>query len=788
MLRTVGLLLACTCILVACNKKDHASVEGQGAALDRPADQPKAFENFATHFDLWEHAHLAEIEHHGLYIEFGGAARHKYTYGDWRSGFGKDGSVGADAFTFANAASSRLYFHLDRAEALTLRLRMKPVCKDAACSGFATSLVSVYVNNHSEPLPAIRFSGNDFKDYDVSIPPERLVAGENRLMLRFGGTAVVNGETVAAALASVRVIPGAPEAGATFSAPRYAELRTEAQVGGVQRRALAVRTPSTLTFYVKVPASGKLGFGVGVAGDKPKSVRGKVVVTPEDGKPQTLFQEQLGASWRDQVLPLDAFAGKLVRLDLSAEGELGMGRVAWSTPALLVPQSKLAKPAKTAKNVVVVLIDTMRARSLKPFNPQTRVKTPVLDKIAQEGAVFEAAQAPENWTKPSTASLLTGLYPATHGAKTDAAAVPKAATLLSESLKEAGFSTASFIANGYVSDKFGFNQGWDKYTNYIREKKSTDAENVFKDAGDWIEKHKDERFFAYVHTIDPHVPYDPPDEFLSMYKKGEYVGPVAPRKTPEQLAEAKKVPPKISFSAADKQYLKDLYDGEVSYHDRYMGLFVERLAKLGLYDDTVFVITADHGEEFDEHGSWGHGHSVYQELLWIPYIVRFPGVVPAGKRISEAVSSMTVYPTVLEAVGVAAPSMLEDRSVLSWLRGAPPPAVPVAFSDFLDDRRVIRSGRWKLILRGTNETLFDLATDPTEQKELERSKHPIAARYTTLMLGQFLGARDRRNWLGAGQGQGVKLERENAAIDDTLREQLKAIGYAGDGPTAGDTH
>jgi len=126
--------------------------------------------------------------------------------------------------------------------------------------------------------------------------------------------------------------------------------------------------------------------------------------------------------------------------------------------------------------------------------------------------------------------------------------------------------------------------------------------------------------------------------------------------------------------------------------------------------------------------------------------------------------------------------------VLTWVRGGAQPAVPVAFSDFLDDRRVIRVGRWKLILRGTNETMFDLQSDPTEQKELDRSKHPIAARYTTLMLGQFLGARDRRHWLGGSQGQGVKLEKENAAIDDTLREQLKAIGYAGDGPTPGDTH
>ena len=207
-----------------------------------------------------------------------------------------------------------------------------------------------------------------------------------------------------------------------------------------------------------------------------------------------------------------------------------------------------------------------------------------------------------------------------------------------------------------------------------------------------------------------------------MYKKGEYTGQVSPRKTPDQLAEAKKTPPKITFSAADKQYLKDLYDGEVSYHDHYLGLFVERLKKLGLYDDTVFVVTADHGEEFDEHGSWGHGHSVYQELLWIPYILRLPGVVPAGKRISEAVSSMSIFPTVLDAVGVAPPNVLEDRSVLPWVRGGPPPAVPVAFSDFLDDRRVIRAGRWKLILRGTNETMFDLQSDPTEQKELDRSQ------------------------------------------------------------------
>jgi choline-sulfatase len=771
------LLLVVFGCAVACGKKDAESTPGPVAQGDRPADQPKAFLEYATHLDLWEHAHLAEIDHHGLYIEFGGQQRAKYTYGEWRSGFGKDGAAGADAFSYANADSSRVYFHVDKVEPLTLRLRMKPI---------GTGVVTPYLNG--EALPAVRFDGQDFKDYDVAVPVEHVDAGENRLMLRFGGTTVVNGESLAAAIASIRVAPGTLAQTATeYSAPHFGELRTEIAVGGVQRRALAVRAPTTLSWYLEVPKGGKLGFGVGLSGDKQKGVKARIRITPEGGAAKDVFSADLKPEWRDEVVGLDAYVGKVVRIDMVADGQPGPGRVAWSTPALLVPPKDVGKPKKNAKNVVVLLIDTMRARSLKAFNPNSRVKTPVLDKIAAEGALFEAAQSPENWTKPSTASILTGLYPATHGAKTDGAMVPKGATLLSEALKEAGFATGSFIANGYVSDKFGFKQGWDYYTNYIREKKTTDAENVFKEAGDWVEQHKDERFFAYVHTIDPHVPYDPPEEFLGMYMKQPYAGVVSPRKTPDQLAEAKHTPPKINFTSADKQYLRDLYDGEVSYHDHYLGLFVERLKKLGLYDDTVFVITADHGEEFDEHGSFGHGHSVYQELLWVPFMVRLPGVVPAGTRIPQAVSTLGVFSTVLDAVGVPVPTQAEEKSYLPWIRGAAAPAAPVAFSDFLDDRRVVRAGRWKLILRGTNETFFDLETDPTEQKELNRAKYPVASRYTTIMLGQFLGAKDRRSWLRGG-GQGQKLEKEDANIDETLREQLKAIGYAGDGPHAADTH
>ena len=132
----------------------------------------------------------------------------------------------------------------------------------------------------------------------------------------------------------------------------------------------------------------------------------------------------------------------------------------------------------------------------------------------------------------------------THGTKEDASSLPDAALMVSEVYKEAGFATATFLANGYVSDRFGFDQGWDHYTNYIREQRNTNASNVFGEAEAWIEKNKDGRFFVYIQTIDPHVPYDPPDRFLKMYDPKPYNGQVKNRRTHLMLDEAKKNPKK----------------------------------------------------------------------------------------------------------------------------------------------------------------------------------------------------------------------------------------------------
>ncbi|MFA9412013.1 MAG: sulfatase, partial [Deltaproteobacteria bacterium] len=699
----------------------------------------------------------------GWYVDFGTPAQSKYTVGDWRSGWvgkGVDGDT-----TYAHVGMrGRVYFEADRPAPLVARIRLR---------AHGTQALTPYLNN--KQLKSIHLGkGDGFVDYDIDLPEENVQAGENYLLVTFGGTVPIDGQDVSVAVDSIWIRKQS-ESSKTARAPAYDSLVAIVRLGDEERQAIALSRKSTLRYHVLVPANGSLGFGVGVEGegDAPFSI-----AVTADGQPTTqVFTGMASGAWTDHKVDLSRFAGETVRVDLSAEGQ-GTGRLAWNSPRILVPAVP-ERNLEPAKNVVVVVIDTLRADKLRPFNPQTRVKTPAIDQFASDGAVFELAQAPENWTKPSVASILTGLHPQTHQQKTGDAALPSSAELLSEHLQGEGFATGGFIANGYVSDRFGFDQGWDDYTNYIREEKSTEAKDVFDDAGNWIEAHKDGRFFAYIQTIDPHVPYDPPGKYLQMYDPSEYAGQIRPRMTGDLLEKAKRNPPQVVFDASDKRRLEALHDGEITKHDHFFGAFLERLSALGLANDTLIVVTSDHGEEFDDHGSWGHGHSVYQELLHVPLMFRLPNRVPAGTKVGEAVSTLDISATVTDLLGVPAMAHNEGHALVGLMLGEAPSQPAVAFSDFQDDRRVITTGRWKLILRGNlTSTMFDLVADPLEKNQLDASAFPIGRRYSRMLLGQFLGASDRGDWLSADQKGGTQLERENAEMDDTIRDQLRALGYA----------
>jgi len=733
------------------------------AGCSRGGSKPDPFAGLETHSDLTALRHLAEVNDGGWYVDFGTPAQSKYTVGDWRSGWvgkGVDGDT-----TYAHVGMrGRVYFEADRPAPLVARIRLR---------AHGTQALTPYLNN--KQLKSIHLGkGDGFVDYDIDLPEENVQAGENYLLVTFGGTVPIDGQDVSVAVDSIWIRKQS-ESSKTARAPAYDSLVAIVRLGDEERQAIALSRKSTLRYHVLVPANGSLGFGVGVEGegDAPFSI-----AVTADGQPTTqVLTGMASGAWTDHKVDLSRFAGETVRVDLSAEGQ-GTGRLAWNSPRILVPAVP-ERNLEPAKNVVVVVIDTLRADKLRPFNPQTRVKTPAIDQFASDGAVFELAQAPENWTKPSVASILTGLHPQTHQQKTGDAALPSSAELLSEHLQGEGFATGGFIANGYVSDRFGFDQGWDDYTNYIREEKSTEAKDVFDDAGNWIEAHKDGRFFAYIQTIDPHVPYDPPGKYLQMYDPSEYAGQIRPRMTGDLLEKAKRNPPQVVFDARDKRQLEALHDGEITKHDHFFGAFLERLSALGLANDTLIVVTSDHGEEFDDHGSWGHGHSVYQELLHVPLMFRLPNRVPAGTKVGEAVSTLDISATVTDLLGVPAMAHNEGHALVGLMLGEAPSRPAVAFSDFQDDRRVITTGRWKLILRGNlTSTMFDLVADPLEKNQLDASAFPIGRRYSRMLLGQFLGASDRGDWLSADQKGGTQLERENAEMDDTIRDQLRALGYA----------
>ncbi|MCB9591465.1 MAG: sulfatase [Sandaracinaceae bacterium] len=724
-------------------------------------DRPAQAASLAMQSDLLELSHLADIDHHGLFIDFGGPARAKYTVGNWGSGWGADGADGDVTFTYAGD-TARVYFPSARATELTLRLSVRPV---------GSHRMQVYMNGES--IRGVVLGDDDqFADYDVRIPAEHVQAGENYLLLRFGGTRDVDGAAVAAAVGSIRVIEGTPDPNEDFAPPQWDTLVSAVELGGLERRALAFRAPTTLSYYLEVPDGGRLVFGLGAEGT---GAMARVFVTPEGGERNEIFHARPGPSWSDQALSLGGYSGQVVRLELEVSGDTA-GRVAWSTPSIMVEPPEVMERPEPAQNVVVLLVDTLSAQRLRAYNPSSPVQTPHLDRFAQAGVVFEQAQSAENWTKPSCASVLTGLTPMTHGAKTSEARLPDSAELVSEAFHAEGFATGSFIANGYVSDRFGFDQGWDSYNNFIRDGRSTEAEAVFREAGNFIEQHRDGRFFVYIQTIDPHVPYDPPGSFLGMYDSSDYSGRVQPRQTADLLEQAKRG--RITFNEADQVRLEALHNGEISYHDHFFGEFLARLESLGVAEDTLVIVTADHGEEFQEHGSYGHGHSIFQELIGVPLMIRMPGG-PAGRRVAHTVSTMNVAQTALDLAGIQGMARAEGRSLVPDMLGAVPVGPQVAFSDFQEIRRVARSGRYKLVTRSNlSSVIFDLEADPSEQHEREVAEMPIAGRYTRILLGQYLGATNRGQWLRAQQEALGPLETEEADMDDTIRAQLRALGYA----------
>jgi choline-sulfatase len=785
-----GALLPNAVLLASCNEGKSPTSEKLAAAAVGPVKAEKTAQWAAkpTGLSLVDRLNMATLRRGGVFIDFGTTDYFKYTLGKWRTGWGRNTVKEGVSFTSALGTTGRIYFPWYAKTDAVFKIRL---------AARKAKIASVYINN--KPLSKIDFKSQDWASYSLTIPKSMLTPGDNYLLLRWGNDAIAANDA-AAWVDYIHFEEAGAKAGDAAPLPTQQSIAATADLSDEEKKvpAITLYPGFTLSYYLQIPDAGlkpELGFYMkaprtGKAGT-PAGPGGKLslkAVSDKNQEVELLKEDVAGGSpktFDPRGIDLAALGGQIVRLDVALEAPPAAPfKVTLAKPAIYVEGKNFDKPPavvrgkdrKTAKSAILLMIDTLRADHTHCYGAKN-IKTPVLDRLAEEGAMFERFSAVEDWTKPSCATMLTGLYPNTHKAQTESAVLSKSVAMVSEEMKSRGLTTGAFIANGYISEKFGFKRGWDYYENYIREKKPTEAEHVFHKAAEWIDKVRDKRFFAYIHTIDPHVPYSPPEDFIKLYDSKPYDGPIKPRMSHVQLEEIKKGSLKVS--ERDKQRIEALYKGEISYHDKYLGSFMQRMADMGLLEDTLLIITADHGEEFWEHGSVGHGHSIFQELVHVPFVVFWKGVVPAGRRVADNHDHAVIVPTLMDGLSLDAPDYLEGTSILPKAVGLDEKYPHAGFSTHQNERMGVWSDRVKLQMNGpVNTYLYDMAKDPDCKNNVYKN-HPVSLRYMRTLLGLFMGSPDRKDWkstaLLAEKQLDVKVE--EVEWDDELKKQLQKLGY-----------
>jgi arylsulfatase A-like enzyme len=485
----------------------------------------------------------------------------------------------------------------------------------------------------------------------------------------------------------------------------------------VTRRVLLASPPSLYRFAVQIPQDARLSFACGITERSEDGPPVEFRISLRRGSQQeTLYSQVLDPrsrrehrGWVPALVELGRFAGKHAELILETRGEReGVKRAYWGSPALTSPRHE-------APLVVLYLVDTLRADHTGPYG-YGRDTTPALSAFARDAVVFESAIAQASWTKPSVASIFTSQLAGQHRVVQLRDRLNEAATTLAEMLQAKGYATGAAIANSVIYLKGGnFEQGFDYFAGLhgpSGPSKLVDAAPVVDAALSWIDARAGFPTFVYVHTMDPHVPYAPPPPFDRKFEPAPLPGRAA-------------TDPRTDYAeAADRERLIAQYDGDVAYGDREFGRFVAALKARGLYDRALFIFTADHGEEFLDHGQWLHGRSVFDELIRVPLLVKLPGGQHSGKRVAQQVRTVDLLPTILEAVGlpVPQPPAIAGRPLQAVIEGRAPE--PVAVAEISHRGFVAHAARTRLdkyVQRFSpehGELYFDLAADPKEARSV----------------------------------------------------------------------
>ena len=528
------------------------------------------------------------------------------------------------------------------------------------------------------------------------------------------------------------------------------------------RTALIAPAPTLLRYRVAVPERASLRFGAGV--EPPDRIdpaaRGVRFTVRVDER--RVFSRVLNPQahrhdrkWTDERIDLGPWAGREVTLELSTDvdgpAESIVGTPGWSGVRVVRAYERARQRAAPDRpNVLVLLVDTLRADHLGCYGAGPS-PSPNLDRLAERGLLFEQAIAQAPWTTPSVATLLTGLHPRSHGVvawpfSKPAARPENGSTVLPDLLPTlparaamAGITTVGVSANPLVSRTTNFARGFETFVEFewnAERDATARADEVNAAFLRWVGRNRGRRFLGYLHYMDVHEPYWPPAEFRPPVPDG--VRSAVARGRLAGIAERVNWSTGPPLATAEVQHLRNLYDGGIRFWDFELQRLLDGLTALGVRDSTIVVVTADHGEEFQEHGKLTHGPDLYDELLHVPLVVVGPGVAPG--RVREQVQGIDLFPTVAAMLGVQAPAGLPGVDLMA--RREPRPAFSETSLGIVDGKAgklvSLRTPEWKLIqtpATGRFE-LYDLVRDPAEREDRFGTAPEGAALVTELTAWQ----------------------------------------------------
>jgi len=456
--------------------------------------------------------------------------------------------------------------------------------------------------------------------------------------------------------------------------------------------------------------------------------------------------------------------------------------------------SVIAESGHNIKHVILLTIDTLRADYLSCYDPDKR-PTPNLDSLARDGILFSNAISPCSWTLPAFSSIVTGVSPSVHMTTQATSSLPDTFKTLAEYLREDGYYTAAIGRNSFMMPERELSQGFAEYNFFpkrkyitmtslgatmLREifphsfKISASTKELTDIAITWLEENHQVESFFWLHYFDPHHPYSPPHEYLP-----DDAEPVPSIGT--SFFDFGEVRAGLFLNNEEREWVRTLYESEVSYVDHNVGRVITTLKRLGIYDESLIIVTSDHGDEFWEHGSIEHGHTLYNELIHVPLIVKLPESMAASngtvKQIETTVSTQSIFPTIMELCQIEYNKDDVSISPLTSLWGAnshtfnQQPIISTGLK-YSEDRISIIFDDFKYIrfLSSNKEELYDLANDPMEQNSLVAERPDMIDRARRLLKQHNETAANLKDRFGIRVSEDLDLPKD-------VLERLRSLGY-----------